>query len=179
MFYDSAACLYCTLVWAKLRSFPSSILLEQECSSLAKNYCYLSDIRKQCGKSCGLCAGLTPAPSTTCFDVFVNCPALALTSCYLNSTAAKCGRSCGLCSGMTPALSLTCYDKATNCAELAATSCYLEATQRSWCSEKCYRASYFLPFWNCCLKVPVGQMDLHERSTIGIGLEKDINRYRF
>ena len=98
----------------------------QECKSLAKNYCFMPEIAAQCGKSCGLCAGLVPAPSTTCYDVYINCPVLADTSCYLNSTAANCGRSCGLCPGMTPVLSVTCYDLYTNCADLAATSCYLQ-----------------------------------------------------
>ena len=86
----------------------------------------MPEIAAQCGKSCGLCAGLVPAPSTTCYDVYINCPVLADISCYLNSTAANCGRSCGLCPGMTPVLSVTCYDLYTNCADLAATSCYLQ-----------------------------------------------------
>ncbi len=53
---------------------------------------------------------MTPAPSYSCYDYYVNCSSLAKTSCYKATTSSKCIKSCGLCPGMTPAPSNTCYD---------------------------------------------------------------------
>merc|ERR1712061_949805 len=44
------------------------------CPDLAKNYCY--QVGTKCAKSCGLCAGMTPAKSNTYWDRYGNCSQL-------------------------------------------------------------------------------------------------------
>jgi len=91
------------------------------CPDRAKEKCYQPRVADKCKKSCGLCPGLTPAPSYTCYDEFGNCADLAKTKCY--KYGPNCKKSCGLCDGMTPAPSNTCYDEWSNCPELAKTNC--------------------------------------------------------
>ena len=57
-------------------------------------------VKDNCPQSCGLCPGLTPAASNTCYDMFNNCPDLAETNCH--KFGDQCKKSCGLCDGMTP-----------------------------------------------------------------------------
>ena len=62
------------------------------CPDLALNYCYQPSIASSCYKSCGLCPGMTPAKSNTCFDTYSNCATL----CKSNY-ASVCKKSCGGC----------------------------------------------------------------------------------
>ena len=78
-------------------------------------------------QSCGLCEGLTPHPSNTCWDEFSNCPSLAETSCYKYQS--QCCLSCGLGEGMEPAASVECYDTWTNCPDLC-----------SWYPDQCKKS---------------------------------------
>ena len=67
------------------------------CQVLARTSCYLKDVGAECGRSCGLCGGLTPAASVTCYDAYQNCGQLAKTACSQKAVAAKCVKSCGNC----------------------------------------------------------------------------------
>ena len=91
-------------------------------------------MKNNCRKACGLCPGLTPAPSNDCFDKFTNCAELAKSDC--SKVGADCRKSCGKCAGMTPAPSLQCPDKLSNCGELAATSCFTDMVKDS-CQKSC------------------------------------------
>merc|ERR1712168_905893 len=53
------------------------------CPELAQKYCYDEYYGKNCAKSCGLCPGMTPARSYTCYNKWSNC----------NSFANYCDRS--------------------------------------------------------------------------------------
>jgi len=86
------------------------------CPQLAENSCYQAQVSSGCPKSCGLCPGITPDLSNTCYDLFGNCLYLAKTNCF--SYGSKCKKSCGLCEGMTPHKSNTCFNKYANCADL-------------------------------------------------------------
>ena len=86
------------------------------CPSLAETSCYKPSIAEDCSKSCGMCPGLTPAPSVTCYDTFGNCQELAATNCH--KWGPHCLRSCGLCEGLTPHSSNSCYDSYSNCADI-------------------------------------------------------------
>jgi len=86
------------------------------CPEMAENYCYRENFKRDCRKSCGLCEGMTPAPSNTCYDKWSNCPEMAENYCYQENIKRDCKKSCGLCEGMTPAPSNTCFDKWSNCA---------------------------------------------------------------
>jgi hypothetical protein len=62
------------------------------CPDLALNYCYQPSISSSCYKSCGLCPGMTPAKSNTCYDTYSNCATLCGTS-----YKSVCKKSCGGC----------------------------------------------------------------------------------
>merc|ERR1712168_331060 len=62
------------------------------CKALAEKYCYREHIGQGCRKACGLCPGMTPASSYTCYDKYSNCARLCNTQ-YKN----VCKKSCGLC----------------------------------------------------------------------------------
>merc|ERR1712123_534217 len=64
------------------------------CPDLAERTCYKSSTAADCQKSCGLCPGLTPAASNTCYDVYGNCEELAKTNC--KKYASECKKSCGM-----------------------------------------------------------------------------------
>jgi len=66
------------------------------CPDLAATACYQTHIAEGCQKSCGLCAGMTPAASYTCYDKFNNCPDLT-PYCTQDHIAAGCKKSCGSC----------------------------------------------------------------------------------
>merc|ERR1712107_344116 len=63
------------------------------CDELAKEYCYQSGIAKGCAKSCGLCEGMTPAPSYTCYDKYSNCNQMT-PYCHQSQIADGCKRAC-------------------------------------------------------------------------------------
>merc|ERR1711874_519481 len=43
------------------------------CPDLARTACYQDHIANGCQKSCGLCQGMTPARSYTCYNKYSNC----------------------------------------------------------------------------------------------------------
>jgi len=75
------------------------------CPELAETDCY--QYTEHCKKSCGLCPGMTPALSNTCYDEWADCGQLCswipdqCTTMYTKSQCKKikkkCKKSCGLC----------------------------------------------------------------------------------
>ena len=53
--------------------------------------CFQLDMKINCPKSCGLCPGMTPAASNTCYDVRSTCEGMCET--YKEG----CDKTCGLC----------------------------------------------------------------------------------
>merc|ERR1711962_637704 len=84
-----------------------------------EKYCFLERVAQNCRKSCGLCPGMTPANSFTCFDKWGNCRDNVEEYCYKKSVRQNCPKSCGLCPGVTQARSYTCWDEWANCPALA------------------------------------------------------------
>jgi len=118
------------------------------CPALAEKYCYQEKYGQGCRKACGLCPGMTPASSYTCWDKYSNCAQLCNTS-YRD----VCKKSCNLCgsnnsvttpspSVTTPSPSVTtttvptCRDRYNSCQTLAKTSCY-RADVRAGCPRAC------------------------------------------
>merc|ERR1719266_1538471 len=66
------------------------------CPDLAKSHCWDEYVGAECKKSCGLCKGMTPVSSYTCYDEFDNCSELC------QWVPDMCKKSCGKCKGMTP-----------------------------------------------------------------------------
>jgi hypothetical protein len=60
------------------------------CPDLALTYCYQPSIASSCYKSCGLCPGMTPVKSNTCYDTYSNCATLCGTS-YKTACKLSCG----------------------------------------------------------------------------------------
>jgi len=107
------------------------------CKKKAETSCYNSTVKNICPKSCGLCKGMTPVLSNTCYDEYSEyCADKAKTDCYKEEVSSKCKKSCGLCAGMTPVPSNTCYDEDPNCDDLAKTDCYMEDVS-SKCKKSC------------------------------------------
>merc|ERR1711890_103425 len=85
------------------------------CADLANDdKCFNNNV----AKNCGLCEGMIPKLSNTCYDLFGNCAQQAERNCYHTNIANNCQKSCGLCAGMTPHPSNTCYDMYNNCEDL-------------------------------------------------------------
>merc|ERR1712241_12310 len=61
------------------------------CPDLAKSHCWDEHIKSACKKSCGLCSGMTPAASNTCYDMFDNCSELC------DWIPNQCKKSCKKC----------------------------------------------------------------------------------
>merc|ERR1711936_875193 len=61
------------------------------CPDLAKSHCWDEFIGAECKKSCGLCKGMTPVTSYTCYDQFDNCSELC------EWVPDMCKKSCGKC----------------------------------------------------------------------------------
>jgi len=61
------------------------------CPDLAKSHCWDEFIKTECKKSCGLCTGMTPAASNTCYDMFDNCSELC------DIIPNNCKKSCKKC----------------------------------------------------------------------------------
>merc|ERR1719422_551498 len=59
------------------------------CPELAENKCFR--FSEHCQKSCGLCPGMTPAASNTCYDNYDNCADLC------SWIPDQCKKSCGKC----------------------------------------------------------------------------------
>merc|ERR1719348_2525837 len=66
------------------------------CNWLAEQWCYKSDVKEKCPRSCGLCKGMTPARSNTCFDRYgtSTCHELCGFAEYANN---HCKKACGKC----------------------------------------------------------------------------------
>jgi hypothetical protein len=105
------------------------------CPELAATNCHVESTQIACRQSCGLCPGMTPAPSTQCYDKYANCGELAQADC--GRVGADCRKSCGLCPGMTPAPSTACPDRLGNCVELAKDTCY--QAHYFWTDKNLYR----------------------------------------
>merc|ERR1711936_676413 len=61
------------------------------CPDLAKSHCWDEYIKAECKKSCGLCKGMTPVSSNTCYDEFDNCAELCAW------VPGMCKKSCNKC----------------------------------------------------------------------------------
>jgi len=71
------------------------------CPEVAQEYCYMEEYAQKCIKSCGLCKGMTPAASYTCYDYYGSyCKSITKNDC--SWIADGCKKSCGLCNGMVP-----------------------------------------------------------------------------
>jgi len=66
------------------------------CPDLARTACYQDHIAKGCAKSCGLCPGMTPNRSYTCYNKFSNCPSLAA-YCGQDNIKNNCKMTCTGC----------------------------------------------------------------------------------
>ena len=66
------------------------------CPDIAENYCHREQYKTECIKSCGLCAGMTPAKSNYCYDKYTSCPNYA-SRCDESNVAAACMKTCGKC----------------------------------------------------------------------------------
>ena len=81
------------------------------CRELARDSCYKN--QEHCQKSCGLCEGMTPNPSNTCYNEFTNCNELC------DTWPNKCKKACGLCNKNSGALKQNsdpnCHDIYNNC----------------------------------------------------------------
>merc|ERR1712168_956706 len=64
------------------------------CEDLVENMCYDEETAENCRESCGLCPGMTPAASVTCYDYFSNCWLLCS---YGQFASYGCQRTCGMC----------------------------------------------------------------------------------
>ena len=68
------------------------------CGAVALTSCWHSTVKDSCRRSCGLCPGLTPAPSNTCYNKYSNCHQLArLGFCSNKKVSAGCRFVCGAC----------------------------------------------------------------------------------
>merc|ERR1712127_491492 len=112
------------------------------CPDIALSSCYKDKYKTSCAKSCGLCKGMTPAASNTCYDMYTNCADLCGNDVYATT---KCRKACGKCgstssgTGTVPATTKapdTCVDKYGNCAELAKTACY-QSHIKTGCPKSC------------------------------------------
>jgi len=106
---------------------------------VASGQCYRDDVKRACQRSCGLCPGMTPDSSNTCFDQDEDhCPRLARTDCYKAHMKKLCRKSCGLCPGMTPVSSnnITCYDEYDWCPDIASYKCGRDNNQKL-CRKSC------------------------------------------
>jgi len=66
------------------------------CADLARTACYQDHIASGCPKSCGLCPGMTPARSYTCYNKYSNCAQLA-NYCNQDNIKKNCVMSCTGC----------------------------------------------------------------------------------
>lgn len=65
------------------------------CPELAKTLCYA--YTTTCQKSCGLCEGMTPAKSNTCYNKYSNCDEWKDSCTDDAETRADCMITCGTC----------------------------------------------------------------------------------
>ena len=69
------------------------------CPRLAQTSCYMSRVSAACRKSCGLCAGMDPVPSNTCYDMVSSstCRRYAVYCPFIDRMKERCTKTCGLC----------------------------------------------------------------------------------
>jgi len=60
-------------------------------------WCWRPQFAKNCQKACGLCPGMTPVESVTCYDVWSNCPQLARYCKRSSRIRNNCKKSCRTC----------------------------------------------------------------------------------
>ena len=66
------------------------------CAAMARTACYKPHIARGCPVSCGLCPGMTPARSYTCYNKFSNCNSITA-YCNYQSIKDGCRIACGTC----------------------------------------------------------------------------------
>ena len=66
------------------------------CNDLATRACWQPSIAQDCAEACGLCDGMTPVASYTCYDKYTNCPDLTK-YCSQDNIGQGCKKSCGTC----------------------------------------------------------------------------------
>ena len=68
------------------------------CSTAAESSCWHEKVKASCPSSCGLCPGLTPHLSNTCYNKFSNCGQLAILGfCSDQRVNTGCMLACGGC----------------------------------------------------------------------------------
>ena len=68
------------------------------CPSIATTSCWHSTVKEACRLSCGLCSGLSPAVSNSCYNMYSNCDQLqVLGFCNNDKVSGGCKASCGKC----------------------------------------------------------------------------------
>ena len=70
----------------------------RSCSWLATSCCWDPLVSAGCPVTCGLCPGMSPSLSLTCYDKLASCPSLAdMGGCTESQVRADCREACGLC----------------------------------------------------------------------------------
>ena len=68
------------------------------CSNAAETSCWHEKMKDACPSSCGLCPGMTPHISNTCYNKYSNCGQLAeLGYCSNKNVNSVCSMACGGC----------------------------------------------------------------------------------
>ena len=102
------------------------------CPSLSEHSCF--KVNDTCIKSCGLCKGMIPKESNTCYnDPTIDCDQLSKTSCMMKNVIKDCRKACGRCGGGTVS---NCYDRMDKCSQLATTRCNEEQIRIN-CMKSC------------------------------------------
>ena len=70
----------------------------RSCFMVASSCCWDSIIAAGCPSSCGLCPGMVPQPSNTCYNKLSNCQELArMGGCEDEGVREECKEACGGC----------------------------------------------------------------------------------
>ena len=70
----------------------------KNCPTLSSASCWHETMKSSCPSSCGLCPGMTPHISNTCYNKYSNCEQLAeLGFCGNEKAKAGCPKACGGC----------------------------------------------------------------------------------
>ena len=72
----------------------------RSCSWLATSCCWDPLVSAGCPLTCGLCPGLSPSLSLSCYDKLASCESLAdMGGCAQDQVRSDCRAACGLCQG--------------------------------------------------------------------------------
>ena len=72
----------------------------RSCSWLATSCCWDPLVSAGCPLTCGLCPGMSPSPSLSCYDKLASCHSLAdMGGCAQTQVSSDCRAACGLCRG--------------------------------------------------------------------------------